>query len=877
MLKRLSISKKLIALFLFVGIVPLTIIGLFSTVKLKEAIKDRAVKQLISIRESKKDQIENYFAMIKDQVIEHSRERTIIDAVKEFTEAFWKIERELDAEYESNKIENERGLRERYQYQKDNTYESPSDAIAKWWPEEKVSRILQHLYISTNPKKIGHKYELDYAPDGSTYSDIHKKYHPLIRNYLDRFLGQYDIFLIEPKTGYIVYSTFKELDFATSLLAGPYKNTNLAKAFRATLDSNNKDFVSLVDFESYEPYYNQTAAFIASPIYDGGNKVGVLAFQMPIDRINDIMTSHRKWRNVGLGSSVETYSVGKDFTMRNDSRFFIETPGEYFKQIELLRYPGEMINKIRVLNTTILLQKVKTLGTEDALKGNTGFGIFPDYRNIRVLSAYTPLNIEGLKWFLMSEIDEEEAFRAANMLRNTILVVVLAIAILVLIIGNVAARSISGPIKLLSRTAEEIGKGNLNKQVNIKSQDEIGVLAATFNTMTTNLKEITASRDELNKEITERKRAEEALQYERNKVINILNTMEDGVYIVNQQYDIEYVNYVLEKEFGPVEGHKCYKYFHDREEVCPWCKNPEVFQGKTVHWEWYSIKNKKTYDLIDTPLRNPDGSISKLEIFRDITKRKQAEEELKKSQAQLIQSEKMSTVGIMVAGVAHELINPMMSIVNFIEYCIKKTSTDDERFNVLEDTEREANRCIDIVDNLLTFSRMEKEGEEEFQQGDCVKIIGQVIKLLSYRFEKEQVSIIQNCDEYVPEIPMRVNRIQQVFFNIIMNALDALKDSRKKEISIDMHRQVEFMHVTIADNGPGIAPEILMKIFDPFFTTKPTGQGTGLGLSISQGIIEMHGGKISCSSKPGQGTRFDILLPVMKTEDIGQSSDEKLK
>jgi PAS domain S-box-containing protein len=136
-------------------------------------------------------------------------------------------------------------------------------------------------------------------------------------------------------------------------------------------------------------------------------------------------------------------------------------------------------------------------------------------------------------------------------------------------------------------------------------------------------------------DITERKRAENALRYERDNLHNIFESIEDGIYIVNQQYDIQYVNPVLEKDFGPYEGVKCYRYFHDRDEVCPWCKGQDVWAGKTVRWEWYSFKNERTYDLMDTPMTLPDGSIGKLEIFRDITDMKQTEEALRESEKRL--------------------------------------------------------------------------------------------------------------------------------------------------------------------------------------------------------------------------------------------------
>ena len=137
---------------------------------------------------------------------------------------------------------------------------------------------------------------------------------------------------------------------------------------------------------------------------------------------------------------------------------------------------------------------------------------------------------------------------------------------------------------------------------------------------------------ELEQAEAECKRMGEALRLERDNLHNIFESMEDGIYIVNQQYDIQYVNSVLVKDFGPYEGVKCYKYFHDLDKVCPWCKNQDVWAGKTVRWEWYSSKNERTYDLIDTPMTLSDGSIGKLEIFRDIHDRKRAEDALRESE-----------------------------------------------------------------------------------------------------------------------------------------------------------------------------------------------------------------------------------------------------
>jgi len=245
---------------------------------------------------------------------------------------------------------------------------------------------------------------------------------------------------------------------------------------------------------------------------------------------------------------------------------------------------------------------------------------------------------------------------------------------------------------------------------------------------------------------------------------------------------------------------------------------------------------------------------------------------LKQQTSLLIQTEKMSAVGTMVAGVAHELNNPMMGMQHFVHYCLRHTSEDNKIYPVLKDIKHETKRCIDIVQNLLSFSRLEKEGEEAYQKENCAVVLDRVLKLLSYRFKKKNVVLSQKIDDDVPAVWMKVNNIQQVFLNVVNNALDALEESTKREIRIEVHRKGEFVQVIVADSGCGIKQENIKRIFDPFFTTKPVGKGTGLGLSVSQSIIKEHGGDIICESKVGKGTVIKIFLPIERRKEWKDSS-----
>lgn len=188
-------------------------------------------------------------------------------------------------------------------------------------PTSKAAGFLQYQYIANNEHPTKNKEKLDFAEDGSFYSKIHKKYHGQFKEYLQRF-GYYDIFLIDTQKGDIVYSVYKEVDYATNLLNGPYYNSNIGRLFREARLATEPGFVKLVDYQPYDPSYGDGASFIASPIFDQGENIGVLIFQMPIYEINAIMTGSENWFLDGFGETGESVVIGSDGYLRSQSRFF---------------------------------------------------------------------------------------------------------------------------------------------------------------------------------------------------------------------------------------------------------------------------------------------------------------------------------------------------------------------------------------------------------------------------------------------------------------------------------------------------------------------------------------------------------------------------
>jgi len=454
--------------------------------------KDR----LVSLRETKKIQIENYFKNIASQATTFSKSFMVVDAMDKFTTAFNQVEQQTVA---SDAVNLESKLTERYQYQQTNTPGASSDAVSRWIPKGKASQILQKLYIADNPSPIGEKHKLDAASDSTFYSQVHRQYHPTIRQYLEEF-GYYDIFLADADTGNIVYSVFKEVDYATNLKTGPYSTSGIGRVFQKALAAGSPDAVVIEDFDPYEPSYNASASFIASPIYDMGEIIGVLIFQAPVDRINDVMTSGNDWKSVGLGDSGEVYLVGQDFKMRNNSRFLIEAPDEYFKFLAELGVDAKSIEKQKALKTNIGISEVKTPGSIASLKGTRGFEVFPDYRGISVLSAFAPVDILGLKWGILAEIDEEEAFVVQRNIRSTSIYLGIGLVVGILIIALFFATNFSKRIREIAGSMRKIADGDLRSQaLEITSGDELGELQGTYNEMSTAMQNIASQAGDIAK------------------------------------------------------------------------------------------------------------------------------------------------------------------------------------------------------------------------------------------------------------------------------------------------------------------------------------------------------------------------------------------
>ncbi|KLN60558.1 hypothetical protein WH96_12740 [Kiloniella spongiae] len=421
----MKISTKLPILFVIVSTLSIFFVGIFSVQNTSSSLITQSTQTLEALSESRSSALNDYLSFIGDDLVLLAGNEYILNAMSNFSRGF----------------QDEKRL-----------HESPLKSLHGIYINDQTAEAVNP---KGNPEKLGEKHLYGGPKLEGVYHIEHQRFHPWFRDLL-LTRDYYDIFLVDVE-GNVVYSVYKELDYATNLINGKYNDTGLAEAFNAAMESKKSGSLSFIDFAPYSPSYGAPASFISTPVISKDGVQGVLIFQMPINNLNAILQ-----QRAGMGESGETYLVGKDYLMRSDSRFSEES--------------------------TILKLKIETNTVSQALEGNKGVQIISDYRGIEVISAYQPIDFLGIRWALLAEIDKSEVLIPSDNARNNIIFISLSILFVVAIISWFFARSIIKPLQRSTSEMLTLAEGDKSITIsNVDSKDEIGDIAAALQVFKDNM------------------------------------------------------------------------------------------------------------------------------------------------------------------------------------------------------------------------------------------------------------------------------------------------------------------------------------------------------------------------------------------------------
>ena len=421
------LGNRLLLALLAVSLIPLALTGLAMYLSSSGTLEKQAFNQLEVVRTITAKAVERHFDAQQNQLRVAAADRMTVDAIRQFRAAFVRAADGLDDKAIAG---TRRDLEGFYtgdfaaEFRTRCAEEIDARPFAEALDDDAV--VLQDMYIRRNANPIGSKQLLDAADDDSAYTKAHGVFHPIFRGMFDRY-GLADVFLVDAASGNVVYSVMKEIDFGAPLRSGPLAASNLAKACQDVVAAGRRDAVAYGPFARYLPSCMAPASFIAAPVYDGREVVGVIAFQLSIDRADAIIGEI-----TGMGATGETYAVGPDRMFRSNSRFA----------------------KALGVESTVIDPKIKvdTLPVRSALdEGRSGTAITTDYRGTRVLSSWTPVTIHrgdaaghgAVRWALVSEIDEAEVLSPIRRLRTFALGIFGATALAVLAVSAAIARRLT--------------------------------------------------------------------------------------------------------------------------------------------------------------------------------------------------------------------------------------------------------------------------------------------------------------------------------------------------------------------------------------------------------------------------------------------------
>ena len=447
-----------------------------------------------------------------------------------------------------------------------------------------------------------------------------------------------------------------------------------------------------------------------------------------------------------------------------------------------------------------------------------------------ILEAVTPLMIGRKKIATLRMEFSLKGFygELAGLVKSIVLLTILAIVVssFVTVVG---INAILAPVERLSKAMDDVDYGIYDGFSEKPRRDEIGQLQKSFISMVNRLREAD-------------------LQWE-----NTFDSITDLISIHTSDYTIVKANRALAQRLHTTAdrliGKKCWEVFHGFDGACPGCPHSATLTtmtAATLEVEYPALGG--IFLTTTFPVFNEKGELTgTIHIAKDITEEKRLQEKF-------IQSEKMASMGQMAAGIAHEINNPLNSILGYATYLLE-TSDGLSGKEELDRIARAAARCRDAVRRFLDFARETPSKRELVNVKDIAE---NILSMLHHQISSQKIEVVCEIGAYL-WINADKGQIEEVFINMVLNACDAMPDGGR--LSITAAGDDSWIKVNISDTGCGIPKENLNKIFDPFFTTKDPGKGTGLGLAVSHTIIRNHGGSIDCRSEPGAGTNFTITLP----------------
>ncbi|OOF26402.1 hypothetical protein BZJ19_04535 [Salinivibrio proteolyticus] len=481
---RTKVSAAIIAACILCILATAAVLAHRTTLLFGNEMRTQATNQLKAVREAKQSELASYFDFIGQQLTALADSTMTEEAVDAFSQAYRLYDREVRTDRASR-----RALQDYYTETFGQVYKAHNDTNANARSNlaalAPATRSLQQAYISGSPHPLGEKDKLVATNDGSTYDQVHQHYHPNYQRYAETF-GYQDILLVDAN-GRIVYSVAKEIDFGTSLFAGPYATSGMGDAFLAAIDANAGQ-ISFIDYRPYFPSYDEPASFIATPVIAKDEIVGVLIFKLPIQRLSGVISAQGHWQSAGFGQTGEMFLVGPDNVLRTESRYLHANKDQYLQQLTQNGVKPELLRRIAFTGTAAGQQPIESRSVTRALNGQSGSLQETSYTGDSVYTAYAPIEVFGTRWALVNQINQDEALAQVSTMETTILTATVVtsslLIVMTIVVGYVLGGSIAKPLMAITARIKTIAENkDLTQRLPDEGNDETARLGQSLNAM----------------------------------------------------------------------------------------------------------------------------------------------------------------------------------------------------------------------------------------------------------------------------------------------------------------------------------------------------------------------------------------------------------